>query len=422
MNSPSFFDKIKAFFVFIWNFLRNLIKGRANINVEHAEKVIIYVPNVSAGRDIKDVVITLKPTDWTKNAESAESIVPTVISLPKSSSLNEQTILVYKSIMRSLEKASAVLDPVIAQALYLCCTHKVAVLAKNDDMAKFVEDKLEKISTFRPQAGYIPPDIKHWYERFVEIDLRGNLSGVVIPVLEIASEKLQIHPSESKEVMKECRRFIRWLYTSMLKPEEQQRYCFKGKYLNIGLVFIAEFDWVSYFTIAMSLLEQECDPVILLAYGSDYTIKSTNIACFLEKLEKREFGSSRIILTPRFESYNAEPFLASYFFMHPHFAEGKNKLTEDWQRWQTKSPNRIKILDKEWGFSQISNLILNGKSVIVEHDWNTLKQFLDACFRVIIQTSAKIASHRIEMRTDGGPTRDKFWASLSFVLSPSRAW
>lgn len=352
--------------------------------------------------------------------KSAKSVIPTVISLPKSSSLNEQTILVYKNIMKSLEKASAVLDPVIAQALYLCCTHKVAVLAKNDDMAKLVEDKLEKISAFRPQAGYTPPDIKRWYERFVDIDLRGNLSGIVIPVLEIVSEKLQIPPSESKEVMKECRRFIRWLHTSMLKPEERQ-YCFKGKYLNIGLVYIAEFDWVPYFTIAMSLLEQEYDPVILLAYGSDYTIKSVKSVCFLEKLEKREFGASRIILTPAFESYNAEPFLASYFFTHPHFAEGKNKLIEDWQKWQTKSLNRIKILDKELGFSQISNLILNGKSVIVEHDWNTLGQFLDACFRVIIQTNAKIVSHRIEMRKDGGPTRDKVWASLSFVLSPSRA-
>jgi len=421
MTFPSFFAKVKAFFVFIWNLIKNQIKGRPNINVEQARDVIIFAPTVSAGHDVKDVTMRLKPSHWPDKVKSAASIVPTAITLPKVSSLNEQAILVYKSIMRNLKKASEILDPVVAQALYLSCTHKAAVLAKNKDLAKFVEEKLEKMSTFRSQDGYIPPDIERWYKRFIEIDLRGNLVGMVIPVLELASEKLLIHPSEFGELRKECRRFVRWLDTSLSKPEEQ-RFSFKGKYLNVGLVFIAELDWVSYFTISMRLLiEQECDPLIVMAYGSDYTIKSVNISSFLEQLKEREFGLSRIILTPKLESYEGEHYLASYFFIHPHFTEKKNKLTKEWGALQLKLPHRsrVKVTDEEIGVSQISRLISDGKPVMIEHDWNTLKQFLDVCFKVIMQKKAKIVSHKIEMRTDGGLTRDKYWASLSLILAPS---
>jgi len=421
MTSPSFFAKVKAFFAFIWNLIKNWIKGRPNINVEQARDVIIFAPTVSAGHDVKDVSIRLKPSHWPDKVNSATSIVPTAITLPKVSSLNGQAILVYKSIMRNLKKESEILDPVVAQALYLSCTHKAAVLAKNKDLAKFVEEKLEKMSAFRSEDGYIPPDIKRWYKRFIDIDLRGNLVGMVIPVLELASEKLLIHPSEFGELRKECRRFVRWLDTSMSKPEEQ-RFHFNGKHLNVGLSFIAELDWLSYFGISMKLLtEQKCDPLIVIAYGSEYTIKSANVSCLIEQLKAREFGLSRIILTPKLESYESEPYLASYFFIHPHFTEKKTKLTKEWDAWQLKLPNRsrVKVTDEGIGVSQISKLILDGKPVMVEHDWNTLKQFLDVCFELITQNKAKIVSHKMEMRTDGGPTQDQFWASLSFVLMPS---
>lgn len=420
MASPSFFVKIKVFFVFIWDLIKKWIKGRPNINVERAEKVIIYAPAVSGGRDVKDVTITIKPRHWTERVKSAESIIPTAIGIPKSPSLNDQAILVYKSIIRRLEKASKVLDPVVAQALYLCCTHKAAILAKNNDLAKFVEEKLEKISSFRSEDGYIPPDINKWYKRFREIDLRGNLAGVVIPVLEYASEKLASHPQEFRGIKRECRRFIRWLHTSMLKPEEQ-RFYFKGEHLNVGLVFVAELDWLSYTTIGMKLLtEQECDLLIVMAYGSDYTIKSVNASCFLDRLRTREIGLSRVILTPTLESYDAKPCLASYFFLQPYFSEEKNKLIKRWEQWELKLPNqsKVNVMDEEIGFAQISKLISHGNAVMVEHAWDTLKPFLDVCFQAIIENRAKIVCHKIEMRTNGGVTKNKPWARLSLVLAP----
>ena len=423
MPFPSFFAKVKAFFVSTWNFIKKSMKGHPNINVERARDVIIFAPTVSAGHDVKDVIMKLEPSHWPDKVKSSASIVPTAITLPKVLSLNAQAILVYKSIMRNLNKASEILDPVVAQALYLSCTHKAAILAKNNDLAKFVEEKLEKMSNFRSQDGYIPPDIKRWYKRFVEIDLRGNLVGVVIPVLELASEKLLIHPSEFGKVRNECRRFVRWLYTSISKPEEPKRFHFKGKYLNVGLVYIAELNWVSYFTISMGLLtEQKCNPLIVMAYGSAYTTKSVKVCCFLDKLDRRECGLSRIILTPKLESLESgetKPYLSSYFFNHPHFIEKKNKLDKEWEAWQLKlSHRRVNVTDEQIGFSQISKLISDGNPVIVEHTWDTLQQFLDVCFEIILQNKGKIVSHKIEMRTDGEETQDKPWSKLSFVLAP----
>ena len=422
MTSSPFFLKIKSFFLFIWNLIKKLIKGRPNINVEQARDVLVVAPTISAGRDAKDITITIGPSGWPQRATLVSSIVPTVLELPVAPSLDQRAMLVYKGIMKRLAKASKVLDPVLEQALYLCFTHKAAVLSKDDELAKFVEAKLEKISTFRPLDGYIPPDIIRWYKRFSELDLRGNLVGVVIPLLEFASEKGMKHHIPFDEIRKECKRFIRWLQTSTTKSEEP-RFHFKGKHLSVGLVFVAEMNWMTYFSITTSLLkEEECDLAIVMAYGSDYSVKSAKVACFLEVLKTLDVGLSRLILTHKLESYETEPFLASYFLLQPYFSDQKNKLVEEWDTWQHKLPdrNRIVIIDEKIGFFDISKLLSGGKTVIAEHAWDTLKQFFDACFQAIMQNKAKIICYKIEMRTDGGPTRDKPWAHLSLILATSR--
>ena len=422
MPFPPFFLKIKSFFLFIWNLIKKRVKGRPNVNVERARDVLVVAPCISAGHDAKDITITVKPPGWPQRAREASSIVPTVLELPTAPSLNQRATLVYKGIMRRLAKASKVLDPVLAQALYLCCTHKVAVLSRDDELAKFVEAKLEKISTFRPQDGYIPPDIIRWYKRFYEIDLRGDLAGMVIPVLEFASEKLIKARIQFDETRKECKRFIRWLHITVTRPEVS-RFHFKGKYLSVGLVFVAEMDWVTYLTVATKLLtEAQCDFLIVMAYGPDYSIKSANVACFLEKLTTRDVGLSRVILTPKFESYEAEPFLASYFLFQPDFSDQKKRLDEEWNSWQRELPDRNKIMitDEKIGFFDISKLLSLGRIAIAEHAWDTLNQFFDACFQAIMQNKTRVVCHKIEMRTDGGPTRDRSWAHLSLILAPPR--
>lgn len=422
MPFPPFFLKIKSFFLFIWNLIKKGIKGRPNVNVEHARDVLVVAPCISAGHDAKDITIAVKPSDWPQKARAASSIVSTVLELPTAPSLDQRAMLVYKGTMRRLAKASKVLDPVLAQALYLCCTHKVAVLSKDDELAKFVEAKLEKISTFRPQDGYIPPDIIRWYKRFFEIDLRGNLAGVVIPVLEFASEKLTKGQIQFDEIRKDCKRFIRWLHASMTEPEVARPH-FKGKYLSVGLLFVAGMNWVTYMTVATKLLkEDESDFLIVMAYGSDYSIKSANVACFLENLTTRDVGLSRVILTPTLETREAEPFLASYFLFQPDFSDQKKRLVEEWNSWQRELPDRNKIMitDEKIGFFDISKLLSLGRTAIAEHAWDTLNQFFDACFQAIMQNKARVICHKIEMRTDGGPTRDKPWVCLSLILAPPR--
>jgi len=288
MPPSSFFVKLKSFFLFIWNLIKKWIKGPANINVEHARDVLIVAPTITAGHDVREVTISVKPSHWPEKAKAAESVVPTVITLPTTSSLDQRAMLVYKGMMRSLNKASKVLDPVLAQALYLCSTHKAAILANDEELAKFVETKLQKLSTFRAEGGYIPPDITKWYQRFATIDLRGNVAGVVIPVLELASEKLTTDRSKFSEIRQECRRFIRWLYTSMTKLEERH-FMFKGKHLNVGLVFVAEMNWTEYLGIVARLLKEEgCDILIMMAYGSEYSVKSIHLACILNALHPLE--------------------------------------------------------------------------------------------------------------------------------------
>jgi len=163
MPPSSFFVKFRSFFLFIWNLIKKWIKGPANINVERARDVLIVAPTITAGHDVRELTITIKSSHWPEKARAAESVVPTVITLPKTSSLDQRAMLVYKGIMSSLKKVRKVLDPVLAQALYLSCTHKAAILANDEDLAKFVETKLQKLSTFRAEGGYIPPDITRWY-------------------------------------------------------------------------------------------------------------------------------------------------------------------------------------------------------------------------------------------------------------------
>ena len=417
MPPSSFFVKLKSFFLFIWNLIKKWIKGPANINVEHARDVLIVAPTITAGHDVREVTISVKPSHWPEKAKAAESVVPTVITLPTTSSLDQRAMLVYKGMMRSLNKASKVLDPVLAQALYLCSTHKAAILANDEELAKFVETKLQKLSTFRAEGGYIPPDITKWYQRFATIDLRGNVAGVVIPVLELASEKLTTDRSKFSEIRQECRRFIRWLYTSMTKLEERH-FMFKGKHLNVGLVFVAEMNWTEYLGIVARLLKEEgCDILIMMAYGSEYSVKSINVACILNALHTLEVGLSRVILTPKLE---AEPFLGSYFVFQPHFSEQKARLTQEWKRWEVKvsGKNKITIQDEETGLATISRLISYGKTIIVTHAWNTKIQFLEACFEAMVQNKAKIICHKTEIRKDGGPTQDKSASYISFVLTP----
>jgi len=419
--ASSFFLKFKSFFLFIWNLIKKWIKGPANVNVEHARDVLIVAPTITAGRDVREIIITVKPSHWPEKAKAAESVVPTVITLPTTSSLDQRAMLVYKGIMKSLKKASKVLDPVLAQALYLCSTYKAAILANDDDLAKFVEAKLQKLSTFRAEGGYIPPDITRWYRRFIAIDLRGNLAGVVIPVLELASEKATIDRSKFSEIGQECRRFMRWLYTSMTKLEEKH-FIFKGKHLSVGLVFVAEMNWAEYLGIAAELLkEEECDILIVMAYGAEYSVKSVNVACLLNSLQTLEVGLSRVILTPKLE---AEPFLGSYFVFQSHFSEQKTGLTEEWNKWELKVPRKSKITiqDEKIGFATISRLISHRKTIIVSHAWNTKTQFLEACFEVIMQNKAKIICYKTEIRNDGGPTQDKPTPYISFVLGPSESF
>jgi len=418
MSPSPFFLKIKSLFVFVWNLIKKLIKSGPNINVEKARDVLMVAPTISAGRDVKDIAIIIKPADWPQRVKTASSIVPTVLELPATPSLDQRAMLVYKGVMKRLAKASEVLGPVLAQALYLCCTHEVAVLSKDDELAKFVEAKLEKISTFRPMDGYIPPDISQWYERFSQICLKGNLMGVVVPLLELSSDKLTKQQIPFEEIRAESKRFIRWLYTSITDVEEP-RFHFKGKYLSVGLVFVAGMNWVDYLTIAANLLKEESALVIIMAYGSDYSIKSANVACFLQKLITREVGLSRLVLTPTFETDDAEPFLASYFHFQPYFTDQKNRLVEEWNTWERKLPpqNRVLIMDEKTGFFDICKLLSGGKNVIAEHAWNTQKEFFDACFQAILQNKAKIGCHRLEMRTDGGLSGDKPWPCLSFVLT-----
>ena len=421
MSPSPFFLKIKSFFVFIWNLIKKLKKGGPNINVERARDVLMVAPTISAGHDAKDIAIIINPTDWPQRARSASSVVPTVLELPATPSLDQRAMLVYKGVMKRLASASEVLDPVLAQALYLCCTHEIAILSKDDELAKFVEAKLEKISTFRPIDGYIPPDIIRWYKRFSELCLKGNLMGVVVPLLELSSDKLTKQHIPFEEIRAESKRFVRWLHTSITDLEEP-RFLFKGKYLSVGLVFVAGMSWVDYLTIAANLLKEENELVVVMAYGSDYSLKSANVACFLQKLITREVGLSRLVLTPKFETYDSEPFLASYFHFQPYFTDQKNRLVEKWNTWERKLPaqNRILIMDEKAGFFDVCKLLSGGKTVIAEHDWNTLKQFFDACFQAILQNRAKITCHKLEMRTDGGLTRDKPWTCLSLVLAPSK--
>lgn len=418
----SFFLKIWSGIKILWEIVKRFTTPRPSINIQQAEHVTVVAP-VITGQSINDITIRVEPAGWPKKLEKLASVAPTLLEMPETPSIDRQATLVYKNVMRGLRRATTVLDPIISQALYLYCTRKAALLAGNQELARLVEAKLEKVANLPSRHGYTPPDIKKWYARFSDLDDAGDLSGIVIPCLEKLCQRMLSELGLISEAHEDCANLIKWAHTRL---SERKPSFFKSQYLNIGTVFIGEQPVAGYIDHALRLLkDKKSETLIFAAYGTGYTFKSAQAASFIHSLKTQGTQLAEIILTPQFkfkEAGEAPPFLASYFILHANFLEKAEVLK---RRWETLAKAIIKsavdVKDEETALSIIAQRLKTGKRVLVRHGWQTWRQFFKVCFRAILYHRARIACHSIEIRRDGGPTGDKPSTYVSLILELRRA-
>jgi len=415
-----FFVRIWSALKLLWAFLKRFYTRPPSINVEKATNVLIFSP-VITGHIVRDVTLKIEAGDWPKKLESANSIIPSVIEMPRVPSLDRQAFLVYKSIMRSLEKATIVLDPILSQALRLCCTRRAALFAENFELAELVEKKIDRIASLPAPKGYTPPDIRKWYERFCELDDAGDLSGIVIPCLEAVSEKLLSQLGIPQEAQIECTNFVSWLHGRLAAGALS----FKREYLNIGVVYVGELPPAVYVEVVVRLLKEEkVNTVILGAYGTQYTTTSAQAASIIDNLKIRNSRLAHIVLAPQFkfgEPGEAPPFLSSYFLINADFAQGAEETADLWMSLASRlTKSAVIVQDEKTGLTKVSDRIAKGKMVLVEHNWQTMRDFFRVCFRTIVNHQAKIVCHKVEIRRDGGAAGGRPSAYVSLVLGPSK--